>query len=167
MIFVPLKKDCQIWEKSDEAIHIFYFWKKEDKYPIIFKWLKTPKHNKLDNSIYYEYDGDPFYLEVNMYCGELVLPCALSSCGCYPHLRYNKIINKWFCCCPSSALCTKNDDEYELNTMFFNRKGKYFTEKNGFCDDPIKAIARWNISNSNSIINISNKILKGDNEYSI
>ena len=118
MIFVPKKEDCLVWNETEDGIYILYFVDGNDKreLPIQFLWSKTPKMNEKDE-VYYEMDYDPFYLTVEQCMHEMVLDCPLSACSGKPQLRYNKIIDKWYCNCPSSAICTKNNDEDELNEM--------------------------------------------------
>ena len=148
MIFVPEKKSCTIWKDCGDYINIYY---KVNPTPecnnaIDFKWWK--QNGKAEN---------PFYLEVTEVLEHLVLPCSLDACRCQPQLRYNDIIKKWYCCCASSALGTDNDDEDELQTML---RGKEFTDENGFCDDPILAILRWNIHRAEEFKYYAEEFLK-------
>lgn len=132
MIFVPEKKSCPVWNDCGDYINIFYRPDDSDD-SITFKWWK--KDNKAE---------DPYNLEVYNVNSQFVLPCALNACNCNPQLRFNKIINKWYCNCSSSALGTKNDDKDELKTLLEWAKGVYNEEK-GFCDTPYRAIMCWNV----------------------
>ena len=153
MIFVPEKKSCAIWRDCGDYVNIYY---KVNPTPdnnnaIDFKWWK--KNGKTD---------DPYYLEVQEVLNHLVLPCSLDACRCQPQLRYNDIIKKWYCNCSSSALGTKNDDEDEIKTLIYWAKGEY-TEEKGFCDDPINAILRWNISLAEDYKFYAEELLKDRN----
>ena len=141
MIFIPKKEDCAVWNETGDEIYILYFvdGNESGEFSIEFHWSKTPKSNEEDE-IYYEMDYDPFYLSVEGCMNSEVLNCSV--CSSKPQLRYNKIIDKWYCNCPSSALCTKNDDQEELNELL--SLTKEYTEKAGFCDSPIEAILKWN-----------------------
>lgn len=143
MIFVPNKDDCIVWNETENGIYISYCYNKQD-FLIRFHWGLTP-HLQKDQSIKYIMDYDPFYLTVEQCMHEMVLDCPLSSCSGKPQLRYNKIIDKWYCNCPSSAICTKNNDEDELNEMLAIYQ-KQYDYKHGFCNNPIEAILKWNIS---------------------
>lgn len=164
MIFIPKKEDCLVWTETDDGIYILYYidGNENKEFGIQFLWSKTPKLNEKDE-IYYEMDYDPFYISVIECMNDKVLKCSLNACAAYPQLRYNKIINKWFCNCPSSALCTKNNDQDELNEMF--HLTKEFVEKNGFCDSPIEAILKWNESCAKDYENIAKENLKRFKEW--
>lgn len=124
MLFVPNKSDCQIWFKRDDGT-IFIRWAFNNKFPICFIWGKKPILNELTNKIEYEETDDPFYLEVIGCMDDEVLKCPEAACSSFPQLRYNKILNKWFCNCPSSAICTKNTDNDELEELLqFDIKNK-------------------------------------------
>lgn len=148
MIFVPEKKNCTVWRDCGDYVYIYYKVNPtpESNNAIDFKWWKK------DNDI-----KDPYYLEVQEVLEHFVLPCSLDACRCQPQLRYNDIIKKWYCNCTSSALGTKNDDEDELKTML---RGKEFTEENGFCDDPISAILRWNLARAEDYKFYAEELLK-------
>jgi len=133
MIFVPKKEDCLVWNDCGDYLNIYYRPNKDSDESIDFKWWK--KDNKYE---------DPNYLEVSEVNNCLVLPCSLDACRCNPQLRYNKIIDKWYCNCTSSALGTKNDDQDEIDTLLQYAKGEY-TEEKGFFDNPYHAIMFWNI----------------------
>ena len=77
-----------------------------------------------------------------------ILKCPELACQAEPQLRYNTIIKKYFCECPSSMLSIKNTDESEM-TYFKEQKIKKFIEKNGFYNDPLKAILGWQKSIAN------------------
>lgn len=143
MIWIPKKEECSVWHETENGVYILYFVDGDDnrELPIRFLWEKTPKMNEKDE-VYYEMDYDPFYISVIECMNDEVLNCPLNACSAKPQLRYNKIINKWYCNCPSSAICTKNDDQEELNEML--SLTKEYTEENGFCDSPIEAILKWN-----------------------
>ena len=154
MIFVPKKQDCITWNETDKGIYILYFQdgNEEREFPIRFFWDKTPKLDE-NNNIYCQMDYDPFYLSVEECMREEVLNCPLNACSAKPQLRYNKIINKWYCNCPSSALCTKNDDQDELKELL--SLTKRFDYNHGFCNNPIEAILKWNESCAKSYLNIA------------
>lgn len=136
MIFVPEKEKCSLWNNGlDEFIYIVYDYNHDIK--ISFKWMQKEKN-------------DPFYIQLdeltvykeNGFDGHTIkiLNCVEIGCQASPQLRYNNIIKKWFVTCPSSMICTKNDDNDELE-IFVNTK---FTEENGFFDNPVNAILDWN-----------------------
>ena len=156
MIFIPEKEKCTIWNETEDGIYIVYFVDGNDnrELPIEFLWSKTPKMNEMNY--------DPFYLSVIECMRDKVLNCH--SCSAKPQLRYNKIINKWFCNCPSSALCTKNDDQDEINSNLI--KGN-LTEERGYCDSPIEAILKWNENCAKDYENIAKENLKEYKNYKI
>ena len=125
--------DCDIWKETDEGIHILYFADTKKEIPIRFFWDKTPKMNE-NNEVVYTNKYDSFYISVIECMNEEVLNCPLSACSAKPQLRYNVIIDKWFCNCPSGALCTKDNDQSELNELLALEK-KY-DEEHGFCNNP-------------------------------
>lgn len=141
MIFIPHKMDCDIWKETDEGIHILYFADTKKEIPIRFFWDRTPKMNE-NNEVVYTNKYDSFYISVIECMNEEVLNCPLSACSAKPQLRYNVIIDKWFCNCPSGALCTKDNDQSELDELLVLEK-KY-DEEHGFCNNPIEAILKWN-----------------------
>ncbi len=145
MIFVPKKEECATWHETENGVYILYFYDGNDKreFPIQFFWGKTPKLDKNEN-IYYEMDYDPFYLSVKECMRDEVLNCPLNACSAKPQLRFNKIINKWFCCCPSSAICTKNDDQDEIDSKLIRKEN--ISSDHKYCDNPIEAILKWNES---------------------
>lgn len=159
MIFIPKKECCLVWNETEDGIHIIYYIDGNNtrEFGIKFLWSKSPKMNE-KNEVYYEMDFDPFYISVIKCMNDEVLNCPLNACSAKPQLRYNKIINKWYCNCPSSALCTKNDDQDELDEMF--SLTKEFTEKRGFCDSPIEAILKWNENCAKDYENIAKGNLK-------
>ena len=134
MIFIPKKEECASWNETKDGIYILYFVdnNKDKELSIEFLWSKCPETNY-----------DPFYLSVIECMNDVVLNCPLNACSSKPQLRYNKIINKWFCNCPSSAISTKNDDEDEIDSNLINGS---LTAERGYCDNPIEAILRWNES---------------------
>lgn len=147
MIFVPEKEKCLLWnDKLDDRIFIIYQY--DENLTINFQWYKD-NNEKLD----------PFYLAieeikyVNNLSMTVVLPvfkCLEPACQASAQLRYNDIIKKWFVTCPSSMICTKNDDQDELE-LFKNMKT--FNESAGFYDDLVNAILGWNDSIAKDIHN--------------
>ena len=159
MIWIPKKEDCITWNETEDGIYILYFYDGNDtrELPIHFFWGKTPKEDK-NRNIYYEMDHDPFYLSVDECMRDRVLACPLNACSCLPQLRYNKIINKWFCNCASSAICTKNDDQSELDELL--ALTKEYDYEHGFCDNPIEAILKWNEGCAKDYENIAKENIK-------
>ena len=153
MIFVPEKENSIVWNETDVGIFIFYQYKELGT--ISFKWGKSP-----ETSDY----SDPFYIEVTEVNNEPVLACSLNACSCQPQLRYNDIIKKWYCNCSSSAICTKNEDQDEIDELLFWAKGEY-TEEKGFFDDPIGAILCWNVQTAEDYKFINEKMLKEYKSY--
>lgn len=143
MIFIPKKEDCVVWNETDEGIYILYFVDGNERMemPIRFFWGKTPKVGKNNQTIYTK-DYDPFYISVIECMNDEVLNCPLNACSAKPQLRYNKIIDKWYCNCPSGAICTKNDDQSELDELL--SLDKVYDKKHGFCNNPVEAILKWN-----------------------
>lgn len=152
MIFVPTKEVCALWNEMENLIFIILDYDKNTK--IMFKWHKNDKG---------EYD--PFNLEVDsfqiaadeyqtMYLQ--MLTCQEPACQALPQLRYNDIIKKWYCCCPSSMICTKNDDEDELK--LFQDMNMQINEENGFFDNPRDAIIYWNQDRAKYIIGLCEKM---------
>ena len=152
MIFVPEKEKCSLWnDELEDRIFIIYDYDKNSK--IMFNWYKNKKG---------EYE--PFYLEI--YAMQLafeegfetmylqMLTCLEPACQALHQLRYNDVVKKWYCCCPSSMICTKNDDEDELK-LFQNMS---MNEENGFFDDPVNAIIHWNKDTANGIVNLCNRM---------
>lgn len=164
MIWVPKKEDCITWNETENGIYILYFYDGNDEreFPISFFWGKTPKSTE-DGGLTYEMDYDPFYIRVEECMRDEVLNCPMNACSAKPQLRFNKIINKWFCNCPSSAICTKNDDQDELDTML--SLDKYFDYEHGFCDNPIEAILKWNESVGEDFTNMARENIKIFNEW--
>ena len=159
MIFVPKKEDCTSWNECDNGVYISYHYEK--KFPIIFLWGKTPKVND-NGDIIYTVDYDPFYLSIKECMNNEVLNCSSKACSAKPQLRYNKIIDKWFCNCPSSALCTKNNDQDEIDSGLIDIN--HINIENGYCDNPIEAILMWNKLFAQSYIDIANGNIKIFNE---
>ena len=143
MIFVPKKENCITWNETEDGIYILYFYDGNDtrELPIRFFWGRTPKLDK-NNNVYYEMDYDPFYLSVEECMRNEVLNCSLHACSAKPQLRFNKIIDKWYCCCPSSAIGTKNNDEDEIKSNLIEKEN--ISYENGYCDNAIEAILKWN-----------------------
>lgn len=145
MIFIPEKEKCTIWNETDEYIFILFFADKDMEFPFSFHWYKD--HNG---------KYDPFNLCLVEFAREFVQHCNMINCGdtSYPQLRYNKIVNKWFCCCSSSAICTKNDDKDEIESGLLDLKRDYDT----LGDTPMDAVIKWNISIANGIKSINENI---------
>lgn len=143
MIFVPKKEECIVWNETDDGIYILYFVDGNEKreLPIRFLWEKTPELDEHEQVTRIN-DYDPFYLSVVECMNDQVLDCPLNACSAKPQLRYNKIIDKWYCNCPSGAICTKNNDQSELDELL--SLDKEYDEKHGFCNSPIEAILKWN-----------------------
>ena len=163
MIFIPKKEDCVTWNQVDDGtVYILYkyFEDYENVILIQFVWYPQPVFdNELDEVTKYEQKFDPDYLVVKGCMQEPVLKCSLNACNSYPQLRYNKIINKWYCVCSSSTICTKNTDEDELETIL----KKY--EDNGYDDNkkkknPIEAIFLWNKNVANDYNEIAKEKIK-------
>ena len=140
MIFVPQKEKCSLWNQSDNDIFIVYNY--NDAIKICFYWKK------------YKGKFEPFSLEIKSIEIESIklniFNCTQPSCQAYPQLRYNDIMKKWYVCCPSSMICTKDNDESEIELF----KCIELIEKNGFYDDPINAILHWQkqINNNTNIL---------------
>jgi len=158
MIFVPKKEECITWNELDDYIYINwrYYPTDESNNMISFKWYKSSQTKDF---------SDPFCIEVVRVLNQYVLPCSLNACECQPQLRYNNIIKKWFCNCASSAVCTKNDDQDEIDELLGYAKGEY-TEEKGFFDNPIKAILYWNVNTAEDYIKINEYLLKHPTEES-
>lgn len=134
MIFIPDRENCSIWNETEDYIVIVYNYNENVK--INFEWKK------------YKDQFDPFYISIKEIIiinnnGDIlnldVMPCNEYYCKELPQLRYNDIMKKWYACCPSSMLCTENDDEDEIELF----KCVDLIEKNGFYNDPINAILHW------------------------
>lgn len=165
MIFIPTE-NIRIVDKDEGGQWIFWnYIEKYDYLAIIgFNWEKSPIERSKDsdsNEYDWIFNKDSFYLTVESILNEPVLPCSLNACGCQPQLRFNKIINKWYCNCQSSAICTKNNDESEIDTLIkFSVNNNMINKKNGFCDNPIEAVLMWNILMAKSYNNIAKDHLK-------
>lgn len=150
MIWIPPKDKCEIWNETENGRFILFFLDKEEKkYPIEFFWHKPS----------FSESYDPFYLFVRSFCNEFVQHCNMINCGdqSYPQLRYNAIIDKWFCTCASSAICTENNDKDEIEgDMLKHLKGDYSELSN----TPFEAIIQWNLNVSRTIKEINEHILK-------
>ena len=153
MIFVPEKEKCLIWNDKleDEIFMIYQF---NDNVKINFRWYKY------QNDVY-----DPFYLGLEEICIQkstfenIVMPifkCLEPACEASPQLRYNRIIKKWFVTCPSSMICTKDNDQDELE-LFKNKK---FTEDEGFYSNPVLAILAWNNNIATWIVENCKKLIE-------
>ena len=164
MIWVPKKEECIVWTEMDDGVHIIYSFDKKNKkeFQVQFVWMKAPR---IDGNwqVHHEMNYDPYYLLVQECMGEHVLMCSLIPCSSHPQLRYNKIINKWFCCCPSSAAGTKNDDQDEIDTKLVNLD--HIDQRHGYCDNPIEAILRWNESCAEDYLIIAHKKLDELTDY--
>ena len=112
--------------------------------------------NELDKITKYEQKFDPNYLVVKGCMNEPVLKCPLNACNQYPQLRYNKLINLWYCICSSSSICTENTDEDELETFLKKYEDNGYCDHDGFAENPIEAIFLWN----KNVANDYNKIAK-------
>lgn len=152
MIFIPEKEKCALWNELEDLRFIIYDYDKNTK--IMFKWYK------------HENKYDPFYLEVyaiqvvkNTFDTTYLKSLECNCCEAQPQLRYNDIIKKWYCICPSSMICTKNTDEDELKLW----ENNILDEEHGYYDNPIKAIFHWNKIIAESIIHQCENILKEDN----
>ena len=154
MIFIPTK-DIDLIEREYDSDILHWYYNKN--YIITFQWRRTPKYNQETQEITYIKDKDPFYLRLKEINGEEILKCSLNACQCSPQLRYNKIINKWYCNCPSSAICTKDNDQDELDEMLFLIKE--YTKEKGFYDNPIEAIINWNFSQIKTLEQINKTLL--------
>ena len=153
MIFVPEKEKCLIWnDKLKNEIFIIYQF--NDRVRINFRW------HKCQNDVY-----DPFYLcleEIRIQEStfeNVIMPvfkCLEPACEASPQLRYNRLIKKWFVACPSSMICTKDDDQDELE-LFKNKK---FTEDEGFYNNPVLAILAWNNSIATCIVENCKKLME-------
>ena len=157
MIFVPEKEKCIIWNDTpDEFIYILYEYNKDIK--ISFKWIK----NKDNDPFYIQLEGLTIFKDVFDRHSLRVLNCVEPACECQPQLRYNKIINKWFCMCASSMICTKNDDKDELEHPDISKHFKENTlnEENGYFDNPVDAILNWNKSIAEFYFNECKELMK-------
>ena len=113
----------------------------------------------MDEVTKYEQKFDPDYLIVKGCMQEPVLKCSLNACNSYPQLRYNKIINKWYCVCSSSTICTKNTDEDELETILKKYEDNGYDD-NKFAKNPIEAIFLWNKNVANDYNEIAKEKIK-------
>ena len=159
MIYIP-KENIERVENEDGSDFIFWYYKED--VAVVFEWSRTPKSQ--NDEIIYVKDNDPFYLNVITIGRENVQHCSEAACQAFPQLRYNSILNKWFCTCPSSMLCTGNTDLDEVKSVDIMklRRNRQIDEEHGFFDDPIKAILFWNINSLKSSLEINELIL---NEY--
>lgn len=148
MIFVPEKEKCILWNDSNEYKKIFIQYKPDlDENTIItFEWSRTPKYNSKTGKLSYSRKYDPFYLGIvsiettDRKDNKIVIPvprCLEPACEAVPQLRYNSIYKKYFVCCPSSMLGTKNDCQNEINTYL----NKEIT--NTLFNHPTLAIIDW------------------------
>ena len=153
MIYIPKNEKDIFVQQTDCENYIYIGCQYHPNYEstnwISFEWHKSYQKNDF---------SDPFDLQVVRVLDQIVLPCSLNACECQPQLRYNNIIKKWFCNCASSAICTKNDDQDEINELLKWAKGEY-TEEKGFCDDPISAILYWNLTMAESYKKIAEDLL--------
>lgn len=138
MIYIPNNNVNHIKNTDSFDILIWIY----DNHQIIFKWCRSPKYNKQNDSISYIKDYDPFYLNISKLDNIDIHQC---ECSCFPQLRYNDIIKKFYCNCSSSAICTKNNDEDELKELL--QFVKDYNELNGFFNNPIDAITFWQNNN--------------------
>ena len=150
MIFVPDKEKINCWYNFKGQMYLNYSF--DENVIVNFQWRKDKN----------EYD--PFYLFVESVVINdktiNVLKCTLFPCNSLPQLRYNDIIKKWFCSCPSSMLGAKNNDESQLQQL----KNIEFNEQNGFCDTPFNAILMWNKIMAQQIIKTCDDYLKKDSK---
>lgn len=148
MIFIPKEKVERERRENGEELLV---WNYSEEYIISFLWRRTPKININTDMVELVADKDPFYLEVVALNYNPVMRCSSIACNANPHLRYNKIIDKWYCNCPSSAICTENNDKSEIEELLTFSNGEY-TKENGFYDNPIEAILMWNITMSKNCL---------------
>lgn len=164
MIFIPKKEDCVTWNQVDDGtVYILYkyFEDHENVILIQFVWYPQPVFdNELDEVTKYEQKFDPDYLVVKGCMQEPVLKCSLNACNSYPQLRYNKIINKWYCVCSSSTICTKNTDEDELETILKKYEDNGYDDDDKFAKNPIEAIFLWNKNVANDYNEIAKEKIK-------
>lgn len=136
MIFIPIENIRTKWDlekgKSkyiiwtyNEFVEIHFINYINDKFNSYVKEVHTVEDDKLSTSVRFE-----------------ILKCPELACQAKPQLRYNAIIKKYFCECPSSMICTKDNDEAEIE-FFKETNVSNFSEENGFFDDPLKAILFW------------------------
>lgn len=137
MIFIPKEN---VNTKESETFY-FHHWNRPDGNSIL---LMQSKENPLDvfiESVNYRY---------------YVLPCSEIACQCNPQLRYNSIAGKFFMVCPSSLICTEDNDQAELEFIKENSCELF--------DDALDAIIEWNISEAMTHIEIAKKRFKQDAE---
>ena len=160
MIFIPKKEDCVTWNQvEDGTVYILYKYFEDYKNVILIQFIWYPQpvfDNELDKITKYEQKFDPNYLVVKGCMNEPVLKCPLNACNQYPQLRYNKLINLWYCICSSSSICTENTDEDELETFLKKYEDNGYCDHDGFAENPIEAIFLWN----KNVANDYNKIAK-------
>ena len=160
MIFIPKKEDCVTWNQvEDGTVYILYKYFEDYKNVILIQFIWYPQpvfDNELDKITKYEQKFDPNYLAVKGCMNEPVLKCPLNACNQYPQLRYNKLINLWYCICSSSSICTENTDEDELETFLKKYEDNGYCDHDGFAENPIEAIFLWN----KNVANDYNKIAK-------
>lgn len=161
MIFIPTEN---VVKRNNGKGGLYLIWTYQQTYDqnyiITFEWTKTPIYNKKMDDVKYKFDHDPFYLHVDTICYQDILPCSFAPCKCKPQLRYNKIIDKWFCNCASSAITTKNDDQSELEELLCFDYEKNSFDKPEYCNNPVEAIFQWNISMADSYKKINEEYLE-------
>lgn len=158
MIFLPEKDKCKIWHiRNSGEIFIKWLYNNDENFSINFLWNLEP-YLAENEQIKYKQSEDPFYLSVIECMKDPVLPCTEPACKSYPQLRYNNIIKKWFCNCSSSAICTENNDESEVNELLkFDIQNNRITSEYGYCETPIEAILYWNKMVLNDLITSNNE----------
>lgn len=164
MIFIPKKEDCVTWNQvEDGTVYILYKYFEDYKNVILIQFIWYPQpvfDNASDKITKYEQKFDPNYLVVKGCMNEHVLKCPLNACNQHPQLRYNKLINLWYCTCSSSTVCTKNTDEDEMETFLKIYEDNGYSDKNGFAENPIEAIFLWNKNVANDYIETAKDKLK-------
>ena len=118
MIFIP-EENVDIRESDT---HYYYHWNRSDGNDILFLQEKlNPEQVYIENINY-------------RYC---VLPCPEIACRCEPQLHYNSIAKKFFMVCPSSLICTTNNEQAEYDFIIENSLSLF--------DDAFEAVINWNI----------------------
>lgn len=147
MIFVPTKNVREKWDiKDGEAEYII--WTYNEFVEIHYIHYKKDEFNSYVSEIHTEKEDDYNSKFLCTWHRFKLLNCPEICCQAEPQLRYNAIINKYYCICPSSMICTKNDDKDEIR--YFKEMKIKFTQKNGFSSDPLKAICLWQRSMAKS-----------------
>jgi hypothetical protein len=163
MIFVPKKENAILWNDNLKDI-IFIIYPINDNVKLHIEWLKI--NNKFET---YSINIKEISIKIDEYNWDniIILNCNFVGCQCSPELRYNKIINKWFCFCSSSMICTKDDENDELEYPIIEKciKNNTLNEENGFFDNPIDALLYWNKQRALEIIDFSDTNMKKEVNY--